>query len=169
MAAARAAHAPPFTIRGDPSLHDIPPAVSRDSPPPRAAQWRPAPAPRRPVARWLGIGSCALLIGLLATTTLTPPISAEIQRLIRPWLEWQRERETAAPHAGPTLATTPAPAVSGVEPASGSMPMLARDGFGSAGPPGASALAAGAAVGAPDDPPAASVPVPSFKPPAPDR
>jgi hypothetical protein len=167
MTAARAANAPQFTLRDDPPTHDIPPAVSRDPPRPRAAQWRAVRAPTRPVARWLGIGSCALLVGLLAVTMLTQPISAEIERLIRPWLEWQQDPEAAAPQIDRTLPTTPPPAAARRDPPSGSMPMLAREGFGAASEPRAAASAGGVAAPANDDPTARSVPVPSFKPPPP--
>jgi hypothetical protein len=52
MAAARAANAPQLTLYRDPPADDL-------------------EAPRRPMVRWLGIGSCVLLFGLLLSTMLT--------------------------------------------------------------------------------------------------
>jgi len=51
-------------------------AAARAANAPQLALYRDAPAddlgvPRRPVARWLGIGSCVLLFGLLLSTMLT--------------------------------------------------------------------------------------------------
>jgi len=60
MAAARVANAPHL------SLYD---------PAPGERAWQ---APRRPVARWLGIGGCVLLLGLLLIIMLSQPIGAGI-------------------------------------------------------------------------------------------
>ena len=158
MAAARAANAAPFNMYGDPSLNDIPPQVSPDSPAPRHAQWRAPPAPRSPVAGWLGIGACALLFGVVAVTMLTPPISAGIQRLVSPWLEWQRGPQTAAPDTGPALPATPEPAAGRNDAPSRSPSVEALAAPGADGRRDASTPAAGVRVVAPDDPPAASPP-----------
>jgi len=156
MAAARAANAPQLTLHDDPPAPDIPTVIHAPGPP--AAPWRAVRAPRRPIARWLGIGSCALLFGLLAVTVLTPPISSEIERLIRPWLEWQQDRKAATPQTDSTLPTLPEPAAGRDAAPSGSVPLVARKGLGAAGEPGEVAAPGNA------DPTARSVPVPSFKP-----
>ena len=160
MAAARAANAAPFNMHGDPSLYDIPPQVSPDSPAPRHAQWRAPPAPRSPVAGWLGIGACALLFGVVAVTMLTPPISAEIQRLVSPWLEWQRDPETAAP-ASPTA---PEPDAGRNDPPARSTPDLARAVPEADGRRDASTPAGGVRVVAPPARPAPAPSVPANRP-----
>jgi hypothetical protein len=171
MAAARAANAPQFMLDRDASAQDIPPAVSGDSPWPRAAPWRAVRAPRGPIARWLGIGSGVLLVGLLAVTVVTQPIRAEIERLIGPWLTWQQDREAAAPPTDRGLSATPEPAAGRDDPQPDPVPVLARETSATPALPGAAAPAAEVATPDPasapagDEPAARSVPVPSLKPP----
>jgi len=55
MAAARAANAPQLALYRDAPADELPSALGA----------------RRPVVRWLGIGSCVLLFGLLLSTMLT--------------------------------------------------------------------------------------------------
>jgi hypothetical protein len=168
MAEARAANAVHLTPHDEAPAYNVAPAVGCDGPPPRAAQWRAPPAPRRPFVGWLGIGGSVLLVSWLAVTMLTPPISAEIKQLIRPWLEGLQSRETAAPQpdrAPPTVAEP----VTGPDVRSGAMPVLARAALGVADQPDA-APPAGVTVAPPEDQPTArSVPVPAFKPRPPHR
>lgn len=56
MAAARAANAPQLALYRDAPADALPSALG---------------VARRPVVRWLGIGSCVLLFGLLLSTMLT--------------------------------------------------------------------------------------------------
>jgi hypothetical protein len=140
--------------------------MSRDAPRPRAAQWRAPRPPRRPIARWFGIASCLVVVGLLTATVLTQPIGSEIGRLIGPWLEWRHAPERATPPADPAPPAVPERARSLDQPQSGSMPGLTRQDIGVAGPPLTAVPMAGAAVSAPDRPAAFLLPRPSFKPPA---
>ena len=164
MAAARADDAPHLVPLGDGPGQDLPPAAGRGLRRPVAAPWQAKGAPRRPIARWLGIGSCALVLGLaLATVTLTP-IGPEIQRAAGLGQEWgQGPAPAAAPPADRSLPTAPEPAAGRAEPPSGSTPP-AGEGLGAAAEPEPAAAAGAIAAPAMAKPAARSVPVPVLKP-----
>ena len=164
MAAARADDAPHLVPLGDGPGQDLPPAAGRGLRRPVAAPWQAKGAPRRPIARWLGIGSCALVLGLvLATVTLTP-IGPEIQRAAGLGQEWgQGPAPAAAPPADRALPTAPEPAAGRAEPQSGSTPP-AGEGLGAAAEPDPAAAAVAIAAPAMAKPAARSVPVPVLKP-----
>jgi hypothetical protein len=166
MANARAANAPHLRLADDPSLYDIPPAMSHDAPRPRAAQWRAARPPRHPVGRWLGIAGCLAVVGGLTAAMLTQPIGAEIGRLIRPWLEWPQARELGTAPTGQTPSTAPERSAGRDQTGSRSLPVVTRQDLGVTGPAATAAPAAGAAAHAPDDPSTFPLPLPSLKPPA---
>ena len=162
MAAARAANAPQLAPLGD--GHDIQPVVGRDLRRPVAAPWQAERAGRRPVARWLGIGSCALVLGLLLVTVPLLPLGPEIERPTGLWHEWQKEpAPAAAPQADRALPAAPQPAAGHSEPRPGSTPSAGGEVGAAAEPEPATpvvALAAPAAAA----PAARSVPVPALKP-----
>ncbi len=161
MAAARAANAPHLALAPDVPAHDIPPAVGSDPRRPVAAQRQAERAPRHPVARWFGIGSCVLLL----VTVPLPPIGAEIEWLTGSWLGWQHDRDVSAPKIDRALPTPPELAADRDDPQSGSMAMVTRAGFGAAVEAGPAAPAGEVTVPPTDDLPARSVPVPALKPP----
>ena len=172
MAAARADHAPQVALDPAPPIYDVPPAIGRDSPRPRAAQWRAARPPRPPAPRWLKVGSCVLLFGLLALTLLSEPISAGLERLMRPWLEWQDPwQPPATPQAEPAPPALPAPAVGREEPPPALPPLLAREELAAASPPRPAAPVERITAAVPDQdlPARPGVPLPSFKPPVEDQ
>lgn len=152
MDAARVANAPQF------DLYD---AASPVASPPEdeGASWR---APGRRVVRWVGIGSCVLLFGLLTVTMLTQPLGGAIEQLIGPGLALQDEPAAAAVPPDRTPAT--------LEPAEGldeppptpALPVLARTEVEASAPwsPKVTVLDAG------ERPPLRTLPVPSFKPPS---
>jgi hypothetical protein len=150
--AARAADAPHLRLAGDPSFYDIPPAISHDAPRPRAAQWRAARAPRRPVGRWLGIAGCLAVVGGLTAAMLTQPIGAEIGRLIRPWLEWPQARELATPRTGQIPSTAPERSAGRDQAGSRSLPVITRQDLRVTAPSAIAAPATGAAAHAPEGP-----------------
>ena len=165
MAAARAANAPQLAPLGD--GHDIQPAVGRDLRRPVAAPWQAERAGRRPVARWLGIRSCALVLGLLLVTVPLLPIGTEIERATDLWREWQQEpAPAAAPKADRALPAAPQPAAAQAEPQSRSTPSAGRELGAAAEPEPATPVVALAAPAAPAAaaPAARSVPVPALKP-----
>jgi hypothetical protein len=164
MDAARAANAPQLRLADDPSLYDIPPPMSHDAPRPRAAQWRAARPPRRPVGRWLGIAGCLAVVGGVTAAMLTQPIGAEIGRLIRPWLEWSQARELATPRTRQIPSTAPERSAGRDQTGSRSLPVITRKDLRVIAPPATAAPTAGAA--APEDPSAFPLPLPSLKPPA---
>jgi hypothetical protein len=166
MDVARAANAPHLRLADDPSLYDIPPAMSHDAPRPRAAQWRATRPTRRPVGRWLGIAGCLALVGGLTAAALTQPIGAEIGRLIRPWLEWPQARELATPRTGQIPSTAPERSAGRDQTGSRPLPVVTRQDLEVTGPSATTAPAAGAAAHAPGDPSTLPLPLPSLKPPA---
>jgi hypothetical protein len=161
MDAAREAKAPQLDL-----YTATPPEPAADN----ATSWR---TPGGPMVRWVGIGSCVLLFGLLTATMLSQPIGAAIERLIAAGGEDQAEPAAAPPAAVAPAAVAPAT----LEPAAGlheppptrSLPVLVN---------GATRVPADRATRAPkervtrvtvlerDDRPLAALPVPSFKPPA---
>ena len=120
MAAARAAKAPQLTLYRDGPADVIPPAYGML---------------HRPVIRWLGIGGCVVLLGLLLLTLLTQPIGAALERLVGPGSGSRQDRTVAAARIDPA---PPAP-------------------------PGASEAPPMAAAPVVDHPPAPFPPVPSFR------
>ncbi len=170
MAAARAADAPHLAAVRDVLADDIPhglahdiPAAGRNSPPPRAAAWQALRVPGHPLARWFGIGSCVLALGLLLVAVPMQPIGAD-----GPWFEWQQEPEpgVAAPQVEKGLPVAPEPAAGRADLPAGSMP-VADESSGAASEPDLAvpAVAVVAPAPAPEKPVAGrSVPVPALKP-----
>ena len=163
VAAARAANAPQFApLEGGPG-DDMPGAVGRDLRRPGAARGQAAHARRRPVAWWLGIASCALVLGLSLVTVPLLPIGPESERPNGPWRERQQEEPAAAPLVDRALPAAPQPAAGRPEPRSGSMPSAGED-LGAAAEPKLPAPVVAVAAPATARPAARSVPVPALKP-----
>jgi hypothetical protein len=148
MDAARAADAPQF------ALYDEVPGAERVPTPIRGPAGR---APRRPLVRWLGIGSGVLLFGLLLGRLLSEPLGGALARLIGPAPE---VRESAA--AAATAPAEPSPDLEGAGERQRTAPQrvlpLADARRGPAAPAGA------AAAPAADQPGSPALPVPVFKP-----
>jgi hypothetical protein len=98
MDAARAARSPQLSACLEVPAYGAPPADGGES------AWRAA---GRPLVRWLGIGVCVLLLGLLLATLRTQPIGAAIERLIAPERAAQQDQEAAPAPAGRVAPVVP--------------------------------------------------------------
>ena len=164
MDAAREADAPQFTLYDD-ALATV--GAPADGP---YRRWR---APRRPLARRLGIGGGVALAAVLLVTVLSAPIGAAIGWLTGLSSERPQEQTAASPEDAVPVTPTATVGPDDPPPLARALSDLVDDAFeatAQAAPPAPEGrVARVTALDAVDRPLAWSVPVPSFKPPSADQ